>query len=76
MHLFYVIFCINLSLNGDLNVSECLIADLKKNKRALCPGKGGAGEGSEKATLYLLHSPVCSAGKLIRSVKNQRQSGT
>ena len=54
-HLFHVIFCITLSLNRDLNVRECLIADLKKDKRALCPGKGGAGERSERATLYLLH---------------------
>lgn len=35
MHLFHIIFCINLSLNRDVNVSECLIADLKKNKSTL-----------------------------------------
>lgn len=34
-------FCANLSLNRDLNVNECLILDLKKNKRALYLGKEG-----------------------------------
>lgn len=38
----HMVFHTSLSVNSDLNVNECLIADAKKNKQVLYSGKGGA----------------------------------
>lgn len=62
-NLHHIVFPAGLSVNSDLNVSECLIADLKKNKQILYPGKGGTCRYSFKEP-HCLTLPICSTVNL------------
>lgn len=63
-NLLHTVFPAGLLVNSDLNVNECLIADLKKNKQILYPGKEGTyGYSFEEPRCLTL--PIWSTGKLV-----------